>query len=168
MVFACHNILIPSCRHSDGLSVIGVKKEDLPNLFGEFIPFDEKRNSQIEGAGLGLAIAKSLRLSMGGQIEVRSEYSQGAAFTATVVQEVADWAPMGDLNQPPADQPEEQAVTFETPEAEALVVNDFQNNLMVAEGLLTPYRMSVQTCVSDREALASLQGRAIAKCKRND
>ncbi|MDR2604403.1 MAG: hypothetical protein LBC55_03505, partial [Desulfovibrio sp.] len=55
-------------------SGIGIRPEDMPKLFAYFTRLDEKRNSGIEGAGLGLAIALSLCRAMDGDITVTSEY----------------------------------------------------------------------------------------------
>jgi CheY-like chemotaxis protein/HPt (histidine-containing phosphotransfer) domain-containing protein len=132
----------------------------MPKLFGEFMRIDEKRNSRIEGAGLGLAIARSLCRNMGGDITAQSEYGKGSIFTATLVQTVAEWKPMGSMGDLPAEQAETQCVTFIAPEAEVLVVDDFPSNLLVAEGLLMPYRMRVSTCLNGREAVALVHERS--------
>jgi signal transduction histidine kinase/DNA-binding response OmpR family regulator/HPt (histidine-containing phosphotransfer) domain-containing protein len=44
-------------------------------------------------------------------------------------------------------------VTFTAPDARILVVDDIATNLMVAEGLLSPYEMKVDTCLSGAEAI---------------
>ena len=72
----------------------GIKKEDLPRLFGIFSQVDTKKNRNLEGTGLGLAITKNLLELMGGSIEVSSEYGQGACFTFTLPQKVADASPL--------------------------------------------------------------------------
>jgi signal transduction histidine kinase/CheY-like chemotaxis protein len=68
-------------------SGLGIKPEDQRKLFGDFIQVDTKRNRGIEGAGLGLAIAKRLCLAMGGDITVESEYGSGSVFTVILPQE---------------------------------------------------------------------------------
>jgi PAS domain S-box-containing protein len=135
-------------------SGIGIKSEDLPKLFEAFQRFDEKRNIGIEGTGLGLAIARSLCGAMGGEITVLSEYGKGSVFTAVLKQTVADRTPVGDITDATAARSEMQRITFTAPEAEVLVVDDFPSNLMVAEGLLMPYRVRVFTCLNGREAAA--------------
>jgi signal transduction histidine kinase/DNA-binding NarL/FixJ family response regulator len=140
-------------------SGIGIKSEDLSKLFGEFMRIDEKRNNMIEGTGLGLAIAYRLCRSMGGDITARSEYGKGSVFTATLIQTVADWKPLGDLSETPLKCTEAQRITFIAPEAEVLVVDDFSSNLLVAEGLLVPYGMRVFTCLNGREAVKLVRER---------
>ncbi|MFP3155278.1 ATP-binding protein [Lachnospiraceae bacterium ZAX-1] len=67
-------------------SGIGIKKEDLAQLFGKFIRVDMNTNKTVEGTGLGLSIAQSLCNAMGGKITVSSEYGKGSTFTATFEQ----------------------------------------------------------------------------------
>jgi signal transduction histidine kinase/CheY-like chemotaxis protein len=141
-------------------SGIGIKPEDLSRLFGEFTRLDETRNISIEGTGLGLVIAGSLCRAMGGGITARSEYGKGSVFTATLVQAVSGWKPMGELSDISAARTRAQCVTFSAPGAEVLIVDDFPSNLLVAEGLLTPYRMRVSTCLNGREAVELVRSRA--------
>ncbi|MDL2210085.1 response regulator [Desulfovibrio sp. OttesenSCG-928-O18] len=72
---------------------IGIKREELPQLFETFSQLDTKRNRNVEGTGLGLAISKRLIDLMGGTISVESVYGQGSCFSFEVVQRVADAAP---------------------------------------------------------------------------
>ncbi|MCL2011155.1 MAG: ATP-binding protein, partial [Synergistaceae bacterium] len=134
-------------------SGIGIKPEDMPKLFGDFTRFDEKRNSAIEGAGLGLSITRSMCRAMKGDITASSEYGKGSVFTATLIQDVADWEPVGDLPAVSATVAAPQRITFVAPDARVLVVDDLPTNLMLAKGLLRPYKMSVFTCLNGREAV---------------
>jgi CheY-like chemotaxis protein/anti-sigma regulatory factor (Ser/Thr protein kinase) len=140
-------------------SGIGIKQEDMQKLFGEFTRFDEKRNINIEGTGLGLSIARSLSRAMGGDITVESEYGKGSLFTAVLTQIVADWQPMGNAADITTTRSETQSVTFIAPEAEVLLVDDFPSNLLVAEGLLIPYRMRLTTCLNGQEAVELVRQR---------
>ena len=69
---------------------IGIKCEELPQLFETFAQLDTKKNRNVEGTGLGLAITKNLLELMGGSISVASEYGKGARFSFEVVQRIAD------------------------------------------------------------------------------
>ncbi|WP_424244968.1 PAS domain S-box-containing protein [Elusimicrobium posterum] len=71
-------------------SGIGIKKEDLPLLFGNFSQLDTKKNRNVEGTGLGLAISKKFTELMGGSIKVESEYGKGSCFSFEIKQGVAD------------------------------------------------------------------------------
>jgi signal transduction histidine kinase/CheY-like chemotaxis protein/HPt (histidine-containing phosphotransfer) domain-containing protein len=52
---------------------------------------------------------------------------------------------------------EHEIARFTAPEARILVVDDIRTNLNVAEGLLAPYGMSIDTCESGAEAIRLVQ-----------
>ncbi|MDR2604356.1 MAG: response regulator [Desulfovibrio sp.] len=141
-------------------SGIGIKEVDMPRLFGEFARFDEKRGGGTESTGLGLSIARSLCRAMGGDITARSEYGKGSVFTAELTQTVYDRRPMGDISGTAAKRAERQQAGFIAPEAELLVVDDLPANLLVAEGLLAPYRVRVTACANGREAVDLVRARS--------
>ena len=138
-------------------SGIGIKEEDMNNLFGIFTRFDVQRNSTVEGTGLGLAIARSLCVAMGGDLIAESEYGRGSVFTVTLVQHVVDWNPMESSGFTPDMEIGGQKISFTAQGATVLVVDDFESNLMVAEGLLAPYNMRIFTCVNGQEAVDMVQ-----------
>jgi signal transduction histidine kinase/CheY-like chemotaxis protein len=140
-------------------SGIGIKSEDLPKLFREFTRLNDKHNITIEGTGLGLIIARNLCRLMGGDITAESEYGRGSVFTAAITQQVADWNPMGDLTEAAAKKEEQQSITFTAPEAKILIVDDFPSNILVAEGLLSPYGMQISTCLNGLDAVKLVKER---------
>ncbi|GHU89005.1 hypothetical protein FACS1894202_06240 [Clostridia bacterium] len=77
----------------------GIKSEDMPKLFGEFMRLDGV-NDTIEGTGLGLAIARSLARAMGGDITVRSVFGEGSSFTVTLPQGFTRYAPFASVETP--------------------------------------------------------------------
>ena len=81
-------------------SGIGIKPDDLKNLFNEFTRMDSKTNLGIEGTGLGLVITRALCRAMGGDVTVSSEYSKGTVFNAVIVQEYSDEKPVAMVVNP--------------------------------------------------------------------
>jgi heavy metal sensor kinase len=59
----------------------GIAAEHLPHLFERFFRADASRNRSTGGAGLGLAICKTLAEAHNGAIEVTSAVGQGSVFT---------------------------------------------------------------------------------------
>lgn len=72
---------------------IGIKKKDIGKLFQSFQQVDSKRNRNIEGSGLGLALSKQLITLMNGKIWLESEYEKGSRFSFEVPQLVLDDTP---------------------------------------------------------------------------
>ncbi|MBR6948898.1 MAG: HAMP domain-containing histidine kinase [Bacilli bacterium] len=66
----------------------GIDDSELDKLFTKFYRRDEDKDSDIEGAGLGLAITKSLVDLLGGKISVNSSPSFGTTFTVTITQKI--------------------------------------------------------------------------------
>ncbi len=59
---------------------IGIKKEDLDNVFNHFFRSDALDHKSIPGNGLGLSIAKKAADAIGASIEVESEMGQSTTF----------------------------------------------------------------------------------------
>ncbi|MDR0997256.1 MAG: response regulator [Zoogloeaceae bacterium] len=133
---------------------IGIQPEDLPNLFKDFSRVASEETAHIRGTGLGLAISRDLCRAMGGDIEVKSEYGQGSTFTAAIVQQVVDAAGLGLLStdKPKPDNTRWQPA-FIAPKACVLIVDDLESNLLVAEGLLLPYKMKIVRASSGEQAV---------------
>jgi signal transduction histidine kinase len=62
----------------------GIPAEDLPFIFDRFYRVRNNDVKDIEGNGLGLAIAKSIIEKHGGQISVESKPGKGSCFTITL------------------------------------------------------------------------------------
>lgn len=60
---------------------IGVKKENLKNIFEPFYRADPSRNKAIEGHGLGLYMCQKIIKAHGGHIEFESVFGQGSLVT---------------------------------------------------------------------------------------
>jgi signal transduction histidine kinase/CheY-like chemotaxis protein len=135
----------------------GIKSEDRERLFSEYLRFNAKANRKTEGTGLGLNITKKLIEMMGGAIEVESEYGKGSTFKVTVQQKVVEYAAIGaEAAQKLRNftfigdrQTAQLHITREPmPYGSVLVVDDLETNLYVAEGMLLPYKLNIETANS--------------------
>lgn len=140
---------------------IGIREEDLDKIFGSFSQVDTKRNRSIQGTGLGLAISKSLCELMGGGIKVESVYGEGTTFTVTIIQKVVDATPLKikekDIEQDALNNVFKPTTKEDIAGKKILVVDDNFVNLVVAENLLRPYKLVVETATSGGEAIEKVK-----------
>ena len=150
----------------------GMKSEDKDRLFTKYLRFNTEANRNIEGTGLGLNITQKLVERMNGKINVESEWEKGSTFTVTVQQEICiqedslEYTPIGAelacklcaFTFTSGSVAEEMQVTRELmPYGNVLVVDDIATNLYVAEGLLTPYELNVDTAISGFLAIERIE-----------
>jgi len=128
----------------------GIAQEDMDALFDDFVRLDVTKNKGIEGTGLGLAITYKLVKAMNGDIAVQSEYGKGSVFTITLPQGVSVRESFV---------AEAAAKAFIAPTAKVLIVDDVRTNIQVAQGLLSFYEMTIDTCLSGQEAIDAVKGR---------
>lgn len=69
---------------------IGMSKEFVEHIFEPFERESTATRSGIQGAGLGMAITKSIIDMMGGEITVESEVGKGSAFTVKIPLQLQD------------------------------------------------------------------------------
>jgi len=81
-------------------SGIGIKDQDMPNLFHSFTRLDMKKNQGVEGTGLGLAIARSACRAMGGDISVSSKYGEGSVFSVIIPQGIIEKEALAQVENP--------------------------------------------------------------------
>lgn len=135
---------------------IGIRKEDMENLFNSFKRVDETQNRNIEGTGLGLNISKQLIEMMGGRLTVDSVYHQGSIFTVEIKQRIVNANPIGAISfasQRKLDYRSMYKRSFAAPDARVLVVDDNEMNRMVVTKLLRSTGMQIETAQSGRECL---------------
>ena len=140
-------------------SGIGIRKEDIAHLTNAFCRVDEKRNRNIEGAGLGLSIASQLLQQIQSQLMIDSEYGVGSIFSFELVQQIADTAELGPFSQFSEEENEIPAPAtprFIAPEAKILVVDDNQMNRFVFQGLLKYLQVQVTLAESGKECLSAI------------
>jgi len=134
---------------------IGIRKEDMDKLFGSFERLELSKNRYIQGTGLGLNIAKQLVTSMGGNIEVQSEYGVGSCFTIEIPQEIVDNTPMSSAEKMKRDSETEESKKkrFYDPDAKVLVVDDNKMNLKVIQALMKQTGIQLDMANSGSECL---------------
>ena len=145
---------------------IGVKEEYLDDLFAEYQRVDTLANRKTEGTGLGLPISLRLAMLMGGNVTVKSEYGVGSEFCARLKQgyvsdvvigrEVADNLMNFNYSQVKR-QMSNRLVRPDMSYASVLVVDDMQNNLDVAAGLMSRYHLNIDCVTSGFEAIEKIK-----------
>lgn len=63
---------------------IGIPEHELSLVFERFYRTDKSRNRKTGGAGIGLAIVKSIVMAHGGTVQANSNKEQGSRFTVTL------------------------------------------------------------------------------------
>ena len=135
---------------------IGIKQENIPQLFNVFKRVDLENTRYIEGTGLGLSIVKLLVDLMGGKVDVNSVYTQGSTFIVAIPQkadgqESLDSAAIEARHGPAFSN--KRASRFTAPKARVLIVDDNEANLLVAEKLLRGTEARIDTASSGAECL---------------
>ncbi|MCR5475131.1 MAG: response regulator [Lachnospiraceae bacterium] len=141
---------------------IGIKPEDMENLFSPFMRIDEEKIRNIEGSGLGISITKGLLELMGSRLEVESTYGEGSVFSFSVRQEVLNGEASGDYDvrmDPGEGKKREYKELFHAPDARILVVDDIRMNILVFTKLLRNSQMQIDTASSGPEAIKMAAGR---------
>ncbi|MCL2548836.1 MAG: transporter substrate-binding domain-containing protein, partial [Symbiobacteriaceae bacterium] len=139
----------------------GMSPEQVNHLYDAYARFNPQMNRSTEGAGLGMSITRNLISLMHGEISVHSELGKGSQFEVTLEQGWVSDEPLG----------KEQAENLQEfrlgnhylsrtylrrepmPYGSVLVVDDVETNLYVAQGLLTPYGLAVDTVTSGTAAI---------------
>ena len=137
---------------------IGIRTEDLENLFQSFERLDETRNRSIGGTGLGLVIVKSLVEMMMGTITVESNFGEGSKFTARIPQKIVSNKSIAETKSDVQKSIEKNSSEqYKTPTATVLVVDDNNVNLIGARGFLKRTGAKVVTCESGATCLELLK-----------
>ena len=135
-------------------SGIGIREEDLDDIFDKFKRFDAERNSKIEGTGLGMNITAQLLELMNGEIFVKSKYGIGSEFRIRIPQTIVDATPMGSYSHTKQMQVKSRRrETFTAPKAKLLVVDDNLMNRVVVKGLLKQTLLQIEEAANGEECL---------------
>jgi len=131
---------------------VGIKSEDIENLFSPYYRLNDAKNRTIEGTGLGLTITKALLEKMGSELNVESVYGEGSTFSFVIEQKI--WGnDVVDKYLAKVHTEEEKPESFHAREAAVLVVDDVEMNLIVIKNLLKRVCICPDTCLSGSDAL---------------
>ena len=142
----------------------GMTQEHLTALYDEYAMFGKDTDRKTEGTGLGMSITKRLVEMMRGRIDVESEPGVGSTFTVRLPQEPVDLSPIGkeiagglnDFKFTPCRE-KIKLIREQMPDCKVLVVDDVEENLFVAKGLMKPYNLQIDTVASGYEALEKVR-----------
>lgn len=135
---------------------VGIRKEDLENLYDAFKRLDVNKHENVQGSGLGLTITKNLVDLMHGEITVDSIYTKGSTFTVKISQKIVNPEPVGkqeEFLKQKNSSSEEYSISFEAPEARVLIVDDNTMNLKVTSALLSATKVRIDTVTNGEECL---------------
>ena len=149
---------------------IGIPEDKKEDLFREFTQADSRRSRAFGGIGLGLAISKQLIELMNGTLDVQSEVGKGSTFAFSLEQEIVDEKPcvgtkkyveqqaaLRKDNVEKSKTKKSDVTSFEAPDVKILIVDDNRVNQKVAEGLLRPYHMQIDTASSGAQAIEMIK-----------
>ena len=151
-------------------SGIGIREEDMDELFVDYGRLDLRSNRGIDGTGLGLAIVKRIVDMMGGSIVVESEYGKGSVFTVRIPQRAVTDAVIGrEIVQNLKNfsysvhkrHRNSKLVRISLPYARVLVVDDIPTNLDVVKGMMKPYGMQVDCVTSGQQAIDAIRAEKV-------
>ena len=142
----------------------GMSKEHLAELYDEYSAFNREVNRETEGTGLGMSITKNLLDMMGGRIEAESELGTGSTFTVYLRQQRVGNDVLGKemaknlQNFKFTSKTQRKKVKREyMPYGSVLIVDDVEANLFVANGLMKPYGLAIDTAFCGNVALDAIR-----------
>lgn len=136
---------------------IGIKEEDLKNLFAAYERMDKEKNHKTEGTGLGLSIVRGYLDLMGGDIEVNSVYGKGSEFIVSIPQKIVDETPINAEEIMKSEAEEKSFSGLKINGLKVLVVDDNRVNLKVISRTLEKYGVASDLANSGKEAVALCQ-----------
>jgi len=144
---------------------VGMTPEQTEALFGEYAASQIDYERSVKGVGLGMSITKKLVDLMGGQIYVKSEKDYGTLVTFKLPQGRAGTDEIGKalsddmrtLNFSNQKSKATHIVYKKMPYKTVLIVDDNETNILVTEGLLAPYEVTIDTATSGKEAIEKIK-----------
>lgn len=135
---------------------VGIAPEDLSKLFEAFEQVGD-RQKQSQGTGLGLAISQRIVQLMGGNIQVKSELSQGSEFFFSVqLPLVKDW-----VQQQHHVNHCDLIIGYQGDRRTLLIIDDRWENRAVLHNLLEPLNFYIIAAENGQEGLEKLRSTAV-------
>ncbi|MDR2355356.1 MAG: response regulator, partial [Clostridiales Family XIII bacterium] len=136
---------------------IGMKQEQMDEIFSAFNQADNSSTRKYGGAGIGLTVTRQMVELMGGRITVSGEEGKGTtfAFSCTFPSE-GDSAAQGSPAQSGAADTRAERRNAALQNKRILLVEDNEINTLIAAELLTAVGIEVVTAQNGEEALARL------------
>lgn len=129
---------------------IGISKYDLRTIFDEFTQSNSSTERSRSGAGLGLTITRKLVELLKGRLHVESELKQGSKFSVVIPFEVPQ-------EQEPVLPEKDYALESNLLEGKRILyADDDENNIMLADYLLTEWKTDFEIARNGAEALEFL------------
>jgi len=136
-------------------SGLGISKEDMPLVFGEFSQIASAQQSASQkGTGLGLAISKKIVELQGGSIGVTSQLGKGSEFSFTLPFEVNEAA---DCKK--SDCPDDSAKELLFKNKHVLLAEDNALNILLLTTILKKWQITYDVAHNGIEALALFDNR---------
>ncbi|MCL2834318.1 MAG: ATP-binding protein [Treponema sp.] len=161
-------IWVTACVSDTG---IGIKPENIKNLFNDYTQMDTESNRKIEGTGLGLSIVKKEVQMMGGVVIVKSEYGKGSNFTAifqqkhvnrdTIGPEVVNNLKNFRYSISSRDDWKTRQARIDLSYAQVLVVDDNITNLDVAKGIMNLYGIKTDCVTTGQDAIDAIRRQSV-------
>ena len=129
---------------------MGIKEEDLANIFESFKRVELTTNRMTEGTGLGLSITKGFVDLMGGEMRVESSYGNGSAFIVEFDQVIEDDSPI-DCDYD--DAKKDDAMQLQFKDIRVLAVDDNRINLKVVQNVMKMYGLKIDIANSGEKAI---------------
>ena len=144
----------------------GMTKEQQDMIFEEFTRFNLKEDRYISGIGLGIPITSKLLQLMGGEMIIDSKLGKGSVFTVKIPQKVNNSQAIGkgaverikmlcSSNRPL--RRVEKIKRRPMPYGRVLIVDDLESNRHVAQLMILPYKINIQTAESGEEAVSRIK-----------
>lgn len=129
----------------------GIDKEKLSMLFDDSKKISNKKYVE----GMGLSISKKMIDLLNGSIYAESRVGEGSIFTIKLSQKIIDDKPIGDIELVKLNH--KQVNTFDAKDKKVLVVDDNKLNIKVAEKLLKPYGVVVESVLGGPECIDAVR-----------